>query len=287
MQNHRSEDSFSSFIVLFLDAQQLSQGIIRLSLRLWIPSEEIDPFRVSICLLSTFSSFSLAADFSADPSINAGAIYKDATVSFESRESIVPNYPASQGDTDNVHIQADWLNLTDVSVYHFLADMDVDCDGVDVSVACGNNDGQKETDFGALDARSVPWYVLPNKFYKDNGIKPNALGAIICDDKMYYGIFGNSNGAKPEVIGEALLLLANMCFPKDGLNRGKAKCNSMHEGHEPLDVLYIVFPTKFPSGVGKNAIDIDTLRLFWLTGLLHLRRGKSRFIPITLSLTFP
>lgn len=57
----------------------------------------------------------------------------------------------------------------------------------------GNGDGQKETDFGALDARSVPWYVLPNKFYKANkGIKPNALGAIICDGKMYYGIFGDS-----------------------------------------------------------------------------------------------
>ncbi len=57
----------------------------------------------------------------------------------------------------------------------------------------GNGDGQKETNWGALDARSVPWYVLPDKFYKANkDIKPNALGAIICDDKMYYGIFGDS-----------------------------------------------------------------------------------------------
>ncbi|SJL04887.1 uncharacterized protein ARMOST_08258 [Armillaria ostoyae] len=206
---------------------------------------------VCVFLLSTFS-FSLAADFSADPSINAAGIYKDAAASLKAGKSIVASYPASRGDSDNVHIQADWLKLPHVQVYHFLADMDVDCDGVDYKCP-GNGDGQDETDFGALDARSVPWYVLPNKFYKANkDIKPNALGAIICDGKMYYGIFGDSNGDTPEVIGEASLLLANTCFPKDGLNGGK--------GHTPLDVLYIVFPSQVPSGVGKNTIDIGALK---------------------------
>ncbi len=109
---------------------------------------------VSVFLLSTFSSFSLAADFSADPSIDAAGIYKDAAASLKSGKSIVASYPASQGDSDNVHIQADWLNHPHAPVYHFLAgclfksvyilgcslmlttDMDVDCDGVDVSVTC-------------------------------------------------------------------------------------------------------------------------------------------------------
>ncbi|KAK0492106.1 hypothetical protein EDD18DRAFT_1079963, partial [Armillaria luteobubalina] len=175
-----------------------------------------------------------AADFSADPSINAMGIYKEAAASLKSEKSIVASYPASRGASDNVHIQGHWLNFTDVSVYHFLADMDVDCDDVYVR----NDDGQNEINFGAFDARYVPWHVLSNKFYNGHkNIEPNA---------------GDSNGAKPKVTGEASLLLADTCFPKDGMNGKK--------GHEPLDVLYMVFQTKFPAGVGENTMDINTLK---------------------------
>ncbi|KAK0185952.1 fungal chitosanase of glycosyl hydrolase group 75-domain-containing protein, partial [Armillaria mellea] len=192
-----------------------------------------------------------AADFAADSSIDAACIYELAAASLKGGKSITASYPASRGDPNDVHIQDDWLHLTGVSAYHFLADMDVDCDGVYWKCP-GNDDGQDETDFGALDARYVPWYVLPNNFYKKAGVKSNALGAIICDGKMYYGLFGDSNGDTPEVIGEASLLMANTCFPNDKLNGGK--------GHTPLDVLYIVFPSQVPSGVGKNTIDIGALK---------------------------
>ncbi len=77
--------------------------------------------RASVFLLSAFSSFSLAADFSADPSIDAAGIYRDAAASLKSRKSIVDSYPASRGDSDNVPIQADWLNHSHAPVYHFLA----------------------------------------------------------------------------------------------------------------------------------------------------------------------
>lgn len=45
---------------------------------------------------------------------------------------------------------------------------------------------------------------------------------------MYYGIFGDSNGDSPEVIGEASWLMANTCFPTEDLNGGV--------GHTPADV---------------------------------------------------
>jgi chitosanase len=45
---------------------------------------------------------------------------------------------------------------------------------------------------------------------------------------MYYGIFGDTDEDSPQVIGEASWLMANTCFPGDGLN-GNA-------GHTPADV---------------------------------------------------
>ena len=35
---------------------------------------------------------------------------------------------------------------------------------------------------------------------------------------MFYGIYGDSDGDDPEVIGEASWLMARTCFPNDNLN---------------------------------------------------------------------
>lgn len=48
------------------------------------------------------------------------------------------------------------------------------------------------------------------------------------DGKMFYGIYGDSDGDDPEVIGEASWLMARTCFPNDDLN-GNA-------GHGSVDV---------------------------------------------------
>lgn len=45
---------------------------------------------------------------------------------------------------------------------------------------------------------------------------------------MFYGIYGDSDGDDPEVIGEASWLMARTCFPNDDLN-GNA-------GHGSVDV---------------------------------------------------
>lgn len=49
-------------------------------------------------------------------------------------------------------------------------------------------------------------------------MEPNALGAIICNGKMFYGVFADSNGDSPQVIGEGSLILAQTCFPDDGMS---------------------------------------------------------------------
>lgn len=45
---------------------------------------------------------------------------------------------------------------------------------------------------------------------------------------MFYGIFGDSDGDTPQVIGEASWLMARTCFPDQGLNGNR--------GHADVDV---------------------------------------------------
>jgi chitosanase len=45
---------------------------------------------------------------------------------------------------------------------------------------------------------------------------------------MFYGIYGDTDGDNPEVIGEASWLMARTCFPNDDLNG--------NSGHEQADV---------------------------------------------------
>jgi len=131
-------------------------------------------------------------------------------------------------------IHSDWAAFKDGAAYSFIADMDVDCDGID-SKCKGNPDGQGQTDYGALAAYEVPWIVIPESFVNKNSkaIPGNNLAAVICNGKMFYGIFGDSNGDSPQVIGEASWRMATACFP-DGKISGA-------NGHAPVDVTYIVF----------------------------------------------
>jgi len=189
------------------------------------------------------------ASFAADSSINATEIY-DAAKCFEG--DVMATFPSGQGK--KVEVFGDWLDLVDdTPLIHFTADMDVDCDGV--GFRCAHNpDGQPQTSFGQLDASKVPFIVIPESFYNSHKsvIKPNSLGAIICNGKMVYGIFGDTNGDSPEVIGEASILMAQTCFPNDRLDGGT--------GHTRADVLYILFGNQVPAGVGKQTIDLQALK---------------------------
>ncbi|KAJ7910503.1 fungal chitosanase of glycosyl hydrolase group 75-domain-containing protein [Mycena leptocephala] len=150
-------------------------------------------------------------------------------------------------------IYGDWLNLDGVQAFHFLADMDIDCDGV--SYQCpGETTGESETSFGALDTTLVPWFVIPDQFQSAD-LQPNALGAIICNGKMFYAIFGDTNGdgVTVEVTGEGSLLLGQACFPDDGI--------SGNNGHTAPDVACeYCFWHQVPSGVDQSTIDISALK---------------------------
>ena len=67
-------------------------------------------------------------DFAGDPTIDAQAIFTAA----QSGKDSLANFSSGPGGS-NVDIFGNWLDLIPGNpVFHFTADMDVDCDGVDV-----------------------------------------------------------------------------------------------------------------------------------------------------------
>ncbi|KAF3388302.1 Endo-chitosanase C [Penicillium rolfsii] len=131
-------------------------------------------------------------------------------------------------------IHSDWTKFSEGAAFVWVADMDVDCDGLDYKCK-GNPDGQPQTNFGALAAYEVPFFVIPDKFGTTyaNILPGNNIGAVICNGKMFYGIYGDTDGDTPQVIGEASWLMARTCFPNDDLNG--------NSGHGSVDVTYILF----------------------------------------------
>ncbi|EAU38426.1 predicted protein [Aspergillus terreus NIH2624] len=151
-------------------------------------------------------------------------------------------YPVSQDDNAKKStIHSDWASFSQGAAISWVADMDVDCDGIDsgceheIKTSQGNPDGQDATNWGALAAYEVPFIVIPQKYLDHNGnaLKGNNIAAVICNGKMFYGILGDANGDEPQVTGEASWLMARTCFPNEGLNGNK--------GHTAADVTYILF----------------------------------------------
>jgi len=198
-----------------------------------------------------------AALFQADSSIPVAAIAAAAKAA-----SVVPalaTYPVNTDKNSPLStIHSDWVGFSSGAAYSFIADMDVDCDGLNYQCE-GNPDGQSETNFGALAAYEVPFVVIPDKFAVANKDKlpGNNIVAVICNGKMFYGIFGDTNGDSPQVTGEASWLMARTCFPADNLTGAN--------GHVPADVTYIFFTgpdaVLGSSAMNKNYItDFDGLR---------------------------
>ncbi|KAE8352696.1 fungal chitosanase of glycosyl hydrolase group 75-domain-containing protein [Aspergillus coremiiformis] len=175
--------------------------------------------------------------------------------------SVVPKdavYPFSLGNPETSTIHSDWVSSTQGSALSWVADMDVDCDGVNYKCE-GNGDGQPQTNWGALSAYAVPYIVIPDRFMAANKdlLPGNNVAAVICNGKMYYGILGDSNGDDPQITGEASWLMARTCFPKEDLQGNNA--------HSSKDVTYILFTGKdavLPdAAISENYItDFNTLR---------------------------
>ncbi|KAJ4481225.1 putative chitosanase [Lentinula aciculospora] len=190
--------------------------------------------------------------FAADSSIDVAAILQSVE-SATSNPVSDANYGTGHDSNKAQIYELDMDSSAGRSVYAVEADMDVDCDGTDYQCQ-GNDDGQSETSYGALSAKRVPFYVLPQSFVDQHNIKGNSLGAIICNNKMFYAIMGDTNGDSPEVIGEASWLMARTCFPNDDLDGAK--------GHDQSDVTYIIFGSLVPGGINEDSptIDVDSLQ---------------------------
>ncbi|KAJ5767486.1 hypothetical protein N7533_000069 [Penicillium manginii] len=128
--------------------------------------------------------------------------------------------------------------------------MDVDCDGLnDKGGDCGADEtGQGETAFKDqlsqlgiedLDANVHPYVVFGNTNFdpQQYGMEPLSVMAVVCNNQVLYGIWGDTNGE--DSTGEASISLAQMCFPDDGING--------NNGHGEEDVLYLGF-------TGKSAV---------------------------------
>lgn len=168
--------------------------------------------------------------FAANPSLPVKALAAAANKGSKQLDS----FPLGGGGSKKVPIYGDWADLGGVGAYYWTADMDIDCDGLNYNCK-GNGDGQQETNFGALSAYAVPWSVIPQRFVEAHrsALQGNNLVAVICNGKMFYSIFGDTQGVPPLVIGEASWLLARTCFPNDNLDGAT--------GHTKADVTYIAF----------------------------------------------
>ncbi|KAF1991215.1 glycoside hydrolase family 75 protein [Aulographum hederae CBS 113979] len=143
-----------------------------------------------------------------------------------------------------------------------LANMDIDCDGTQDGPGddgrCGSSDDTQGTTSFAdtvagynkgvddLNAYVHPYVVFGNADDsgsgnyetfdpREYGVEPLSLMAVVCGDKLIYGIWGDENGSDDEhpMVGEASLSLATACF---------GTSMNGNNGHDEDDVLYIAFP---------------------------------------------
>ncbi|KAE8394993.1 putative extracellular chitosanase CsnC [Aspergillus alliaceus] len=223
--------------------------------------------------------------FAASSSLPVAALQAAAA-----KASVVPShatYPIGEDSSIKSTIHTDWAKFSEGAAISWVADMDVDCDGINHGCK-GNPDGQEKTNWGALSAYEVPFIVIPDKYLMANKatIKGNSIAAVICNGKMYYGILGDSNGDEPQVTGEASWILARTCFPEENLDGNR--------GHTAADVTYILFTGESAvlpkSALNKNYItNFDTLRSMGdkLVGALssNLKLGGDGNPPTTLTTT--
>ncbi|KAM5433474.1 hypothetical protein MferCBS31731_007111 [Microsporum ferrugineum] len=129
-----------------------------------------------------------------------------------------------------------------------LGDADVDCDGANRSKGDCANDltGQGQTTFkdelasygiDDLDSNLHSYVVFGNEGKKpsylpsDSGIEPLSVIAVVCNNRLFYGIWGDTNGNTDT--GEVSISLAQACFPENHLTG--------NNGHEAHDVLFVAF----------------------------------------------
>ncbi|KAJ2983368.1 hypothetical protein NQ176_g739 [Zarea fungicola] len=191
---------------------------------------------------------------------NIQALYKSIRAQGSCSNILKGGFYSQEGDSKDFCYCGDHL-VSDGILYlqgtgGNLVNMDIDCDG-----ALGTGDGscdsstdtQGQTTFGDtvasynkgisdLNAYIHSFVVLGNQGSKNGyiefdpqsvGIEPLSIVAVVCGDKLIYGVWGDTNGDDgPPLIGEVSDSLGRACYG-DGVNGNQA--------HDDNDVLYIAF----------------------------------------------
>ncbi|KAF2710268.1 glycoside hydrolase family 75 protein [Pleomassaria siparia CBS 279.74] len=182
--------------------------------------------------------------------------FYDSHINGECPKPISIRYDSGQGKSDTVYCKDDasgGVYLKDTG--NGYADVDIDCDGLNAGEGDCFNDqtGQSQTafkdsvqefDIEDLDSHIHTYVVLGNDNSADEGdggesfdpqsvgIKPLSVVAIVCNDKLLYGVWGDVNGGT--LTGESSLSVGKLCFPDEEITGDS--------GHGDHDVLYIAFP---------------------------------------------
>ncbi|OAA62393.1 glycoside hydrolase family 75 protein [Akanthomyces lecanii RCEF 1005] len=212
--------------------------------------------KASAAILSLLATVALSREVPP----NVRSLYKSIRDKGQCSNVLKPGFYSFEGDSNDFSYCGDHLE-SDGILYvqgkgHKLTNMDIDCDGI-LSKKHGDCDSsgdiQHETRFKAevqsykkglkdLDAYVHSYVVLGNEGSKHNyiefdpqsvGIEPLSVVAVVCGDKMFYGVWGDTNGDDgPPLVGEASLTIGEACYGK-GING--------NNGHDENDVLYIAF----------------------------------------------
>ncbi|KAK0766384.1 hypothetical protein N5P37_000107 [Trichoderma harzianum] len=193
---------------------------------------------------------------------NVQSLYNSIVAQGSCRSPLATGFYSSDGDGGTTSYCGD--HLADYGIVYLqgtngrLANMDIDCDGIQGGPAddgrCGDSgDTQDITAFADtvrgygtgqrdLDANAHPYVVFGNEGSgnwdtwdpQSVGVEPLSVMAVVCNNQLIYGVWGDTNGDDGDfpVVGEASISLATACFG-----------NSINgnNGHDQTDVLYIAF----------------------------------------------
>lgn len=138
------------------------------------------------------------------------------------------------------------------NVYHWTADLDVDCDGIGTTHCNGSTDPwyQAQTSFTTstgqyFTADTTHYFVIPlpsSRFdYQSAGIRPGNVGAVIYNNRIVYAVFADEG--PDDIIGEASYATARDL----GINPDPAN------GGTDGPVTFIVFTGTVPNPVENNS----------------------------------
>ncbi|KAK3934971.1 family 75 glycoside hydrolase [Diplogelasinospora grovesii] len=236
-------------------------GLICRQLRQQCDTSERQKMRPSTgsVLLSTLAVTASARDVPA----NVQSFYNTLKSQGSCSNKLATGFYSTDGGANTFSYCGD--HLSDYGVIYLqgtggsFVNMDIDCDGAQGGPAddgrCGSSgDTQSITAFqdvvagynkgiNDLNANVHPYVVFGNSGSKPGwktfdpqayGIEPLSLMAVVCGDKLIYGVWGDTNGDDGDhpMVGEASISLATACY---------GTSVNGNSGHDQNDVLYIAF----------------------------------------------